>query len=48
VTLGAVHEWERGWRTPSLEMATRLAVALECSLDELAGVEKPGRKKVAK
>jgi transcriptional regulator with XRE-family HTH domain len=32
-----IRKWERGQRTPGLEIATRLADALECSLDELAG-----------
>jgi transcriptional regulator with XRE-family HTH domain len=41
VTLGAVRKWERGTRTPSFDMAIRLAEALGCSLDELAGIKSP-------
>jgi transcriptional regulator with XRE-family HTH domain len=40
----AVRKWERGKRTPSFDMATRLADALGVSLDELAGRESPQRK----
>ena len=42
----AVRKWERGKRTPSFEMAIKLADALNVSLDELAGRETPkaGRK----
>ena len=48
VTLGAVRKWERGTRTPSFEMAIRLAGALGCSLDELAGMKPPKGKKGGK
>ncbi len=41
VTTGAVRNWEKGKRTPSFEMAIRLADALEVTLDELAGREPP-------
>ena len=37
VSLSAVRQWERGDRTPNLEVACRLADALDVSLDELAG-----------
>jgi transcriptional regulator with XRE-family HTH domain len=33
----AVRKWERGKRTPLLDMAVRLADVLGCTLDELAG-----------
>jgi transcriptional regulator with XRE-family HTH domain len=45
VTTSAVRNWEKGKRTPSLEMAVRLADALDVSLDELAGREPPKGKK---
>ena len=35
----AVRKWERGKRTPSFDMAAKLADALGVSLDELAGRE---------
>jgi transcriptional regulator with XRE-family HTH domain len=41
VTLGALRNWEKGRRTPSFEMAIKLADALGVSLDELAGREPP-------
>jgi transcriptional regulator with XRE-family HTH domain len=44
----AVRNWERGRRTPMLDMAVKLADALECTLDELAGrtvAEGPAPKK---
>jgi transcriptional regulator with XRE-family HTH domain len=41
----AVRKWERGKRTPSFEMATKLAEALDVSLDELAGIGPPPRKR---
>jgi transcriptional regulator with XRE-family HTH domain len=41
VTLGAVRKWEKGTRAPSFEMAIRLARALGCTLDELAGIANP-------
>lgn len=37
VGLDAVRKWERGRRTPMLDMAAKLADALECTIDELAG-----------
>jgi transcriptional regulator with XRE-family HTH domain len=33
----AVRKWETGRRTPMLDMASRLADVLGCTLDELAG-----------
>jgi transcriptional regulator with XRE-family HTH domain len=41
----AVRKWERGKRTPSLKMAIKLAATLGVSLDELAGVEPPPKKR---
>jgi len=35
VSRGAVHNWEAGHKTPSLEMTCALATALGCSVDEL-------------
>ena len=40
----AVRSWEKGRRTPGLDMAVKLADALECSLDELVGRTPPKRK----
>lgn len=37
VGLDAVRKWERGKRTPMLDMAAKLADALECTIDDLAG-----------
>jgi transcriptional regulator with XRE-family HTH domain len=38
VPLGTLRGWEQGRRVPLLDAAARLAVALEISLDELAGI----------
>jgi transcriptional regulator with XRE-family HTH domain len=43
VGLDAVRNWEKGRRTPGLDMAVKLADALECTLDELAGREPPAK-----
>jgi transcriptional regulator with XRE-family HTH domain len=43
----AVRNWEKGRRTPGLDMAVKLADALDITLDELAGRE-PRRKKGGK
>jgi transcriptional regulator with XRE-family HTH domain len=51
VGLDAVRKWERGKRTPMLDMAAKLADALECTIDELAGrsqAESPSTKKTRK
>lgn len=52
VPVGSLRHWEHGRRTPLLDAAARLAVALECSIDDLAGIgaasEKPASKKSAK
>jgi transcriptional regulator with XRE-family HTH domain len=44
VGLNTIRKWERGDRTPGLYLAMRLALALDVSLDELAGMP-PRRKK---
>jgi transcriptional regulator with XRE-family HTH domain len=41
----AVRNWERGRRTPGLDMAVKLADALGISLDELVGRTPPAKKK---
>jgi transcriptional regulator with XRE-family HTH domain len=41
----AVRKWERGKRTPLLDMAAKLADALGCTLDELAGRTPPAARK---
>jgi transcriptional regulator with XRE-family HTH domain len=43
VPLGSLKNWEQGRRVPLLDTAARVAAALGCTLDELAGV-KPKRK----
>jgi transcriptional regulator with XRE-family HTH domain len=43
VPLGTLRGWEYARRTPLLDAAARLADALGCTLDELAG-RKPKRK----
>ena len=48
VTTAAVRNWEKGKRTPSFDMAIKLADALEVTLDELAGREPPRGKKGGK
>ena len=48
VGVDAVRKWERGKRTPMLDMAAQLARALECSIDDLVDFEKPVRKKSRK
>jgi transcriptional regulator with XRE-family HTH domain len=44
----AVRKWESGRRTPMFDMAIRLADALGCTLDELAGREPAARKRKEK
>jgi transcriptional regulator with XRE-family HTH domain len=39
VTLGAVHNWERGKRTFKGDRAVQLCEALGCTLDQLYGVK---------
>ena len=48
VPLGTLRGWEYGRRTPLLDAAAKLADALGCTLDELAGRAEPkakGRRK---
>jgi transcriptional regulator with XRE-family HTH domain len=48
VGLDAVRKWERGKRTPMLDLAAKLADALECTIDELAGRETLKKEKKGK
>jgi transcriptional regulator with XRE-family HTH domain len=41
VPLGSLRNWEQGRRTPLLDAAGRVAVALGISLDDLAGITRP-------
>ena len=41
----AVRHWEKGRRTPGLNMAVKLADALACSLDELVGRTPPKKRR---
>jgi transcriptional regulator with XRE-family HTH domain len=43
VPVGSLRNWERGRRVPLLDAAARIAVALESSLDELAGIKAGGQ-----
>lgn len=38
---GDISNWETGKHIPRLDVATDIAIALGCSLDELAGIEAP-------
>jgi transcriptional regulator with XRE-family HTH domain len=38
VPVGTIRGWEQGRRVPNLDAAVRLARAIGCSLDELAGL----------
>jgi transcriptional regulator with XRE-family HTH domain len=48
VPVGTLRGWEYGRRTPLLDAAARLADALGCTLDELAGRGAAGGKRKAK
>jgi transcriptional regulator with XRE-family HTH domain len=48
VPLGTLRGWEYARRTPLLDAAARLADALGCTLDELAGRTAPKRPRKAK
>jgi transcriptional regulator with XRE-family HTH domain len=45
VPLGTYQTWEHGKRTPLLDAAAKVAVALGCSLDDLAGIGSPESRK---
>jgi transcriptional regulator with XRE-family HTH domain len=45
VPIGTLRNWEYGRRTPLLDAAARLADALGCTIDELAGRGEPAKKK---
>jgi len=45
VGVDAIRKWERGRRTPQLDRAARLAVALGCTLGQLGGTEPLPRKR---
>jgi transcriptional regulator with XRE-family HTH domain len=38
VPVGSLRHWEQGRRTPLLDAAARIALALKVSLDDLAGI----------
>ncbi len=48
VPVGSLRQWEQGRRTPLLDAAARVAEALDVSLDELAGIGAPPRRKPKK
>jgi transcriptional regulator with XRE-family HTH domain len=41
VSRGAVHNWEAGHRTPNLEQAAALVLALGCTLNDLVEAPAP-------
>jgi transcriptional regulator with XRE-family HTH domain len=45
VPLRTYQTWEQGVRTPLIDAAAKVAQALDVSLDELAGIGPPPRKK---
>jgi transcriptional regulator with XRE-family HTH domain len=45
VPIGTLRGWEYGRRKPLLDTAAKLAVALGCTLDELAGIAPPAKGK---
>jgi transcriptional regulator with XRE-family HTH domain len=48
VPLGTLRNWEQGRRVPLLDTAARVAAALGCTLDELAGLSEPAKAKKGK
>jgi transcriptional regulator with XRE-family HTH domain len=47
VPVASLRQWEQGRRTPLLDAAARVAEALDVSLDDLAGIGTPPRRKKA-
>jgi transcriptional regulator with XRE-family HTH domain len=47
VPIGTLRNWEYGRRTPLLDAAARIAVALGVTLDELADIATPAGKRRA-
>jgi transcriptional regulator with XRE-family HTH domain len=45
IPIGSLRKWELDKRIPRFDHAVKLARALGCSLDELAGAEEPAAKK---
>ncbi len=45
VPVATYQSWEHGRRTPLFDAAAKVAVALGVSLDELAGIASPDRRK---
>lgn len=45
VPVKSYQQWEQGRRTPLLDAAARIAEALDVSLDDLAGIGQPPRRK---
>lgn len=45
VPVGTLKNWEQDRREPLLDTAAKIAVALGISLDELAGIDKPAKRK---
>jgi transcriptional regulator with XRE-family HTH domain len=45
VPVGSYQQWEQGRRTPLLDAAVRIAEALDVSLDDLAGIGPPPRRR---
>jgi transcriptional regulator with XRE-family HTH domain len=45
VSVWSLRQWEQGRRTPLLDAAARVAVALGVSLDDLAGIGKQAKRK---
>lgn len=45
VPVTSLQQWEQGRRTPLLDAAARVAEALDVSLDDLAGIGQPPRRK---
>jgi DNA-binding XRE family transcriptional regulator len=48
VPIGTLRNWEQGLRTPRLDTAAKVALALAVSIDALAGIETPGSEGIKK